>query len=78
MDLDQHSPPTRLGDASPSRADRRNLVDRSDTFEKLNRGDLGYGGNAFYGVGRPTEGLLAIKLRELDVQPVDDERETRS
>jgi hypothetical protein len=45
-----------------------------DTFDKLRRGDVGYGANAFCGVGSPTSapmsgaGLLARRLRGLDVQ----------
>ncbi|OHW90475.1 hypothetical protein CSPAE12_10950 [Colletotrichum incanum] len=41
-------------------------------YEKLNKGDVGYGGNAFapYGRGSPggTEGLLSQRLRSLGVQ----------
>jgi len=42
-----------------------------ETYDKLNRGDVGYGGNAFCGVGGPAApgaGLLARKLKGLDVQ----------
>ncbi|ORY07409.1 hypothetical protein BCR34DRAFT_489487 [Clohesyomyces aquaticus] len=42
------------------------------TYDKLNKGDVGYGGNAFCGFGgsdySPGAGLLARKLRGLDVQ----------
>ncbi|KAI0604334.1 Chromosome-seg domain-containing protein [Pyrenophora tritici-repentis] len=42
------------------------------TFEKLSKGDIGYGGNAFSPLGSPTgppnAGLLSQKLRGLDVQ----------
>ncbi|KAG7135223.1 hypothetical protein HYQ45_006942 [Verticillium longisporum] len=50
-------------------------------YEKLNKGDVGYGGNAFAGLGRGspsgTEGLLSQRLRSLGVQgqgspPPDD------
>ncbi|CRK44301.1 hypothetical protein BN1723_000987 [Verticillium longisporum] len=50
-------------------------------YEKLNKGDVGYGGNAFAGLGwgspSGTEGLLSQRLRSLGVQgqgspPPDD------
>ncbi|KAH7128232.1 hypothetical protein B0J11DRAFT_432037 [Dendryphion nanum] len=45
----------------------------ADIFEKLNKGDVGYGGNAFCGVGgtstSPGAGLLTRSLRGLDVHP---------
>lgn len=41
-------------------------------YEKLSKGDVGYGGNAFSGSGRgspgPAEGLLSQRLRSLGVQ----------
>jgi hypothetical protein len=74
MDIDTRSPSTQLAVASRSRGSRGESFQGADNFEKLNKGDLGYGGNAFCGVGRPTEGLLALKLRELDVQPVVDDK----
>ncbi|KAH7375055.1 hypothetical protein B0T11DRAFT_5714 [Plectosphaerella cucumerina] len=41
-------------------------------YEKLSKGDVGYGGNAFAGSGRgspgPAEGLLSQRLRSLGVQ----------
>lgn len=47
-----------------------------ETFEKLNKGDIGYGGNAFCGIGgsssSPAAGLLARRLRGLDVQPDEE------
>jgi len=46
-------------------------------FGKLSRGDVGYGGNAFYGVAgsstSPGPGLLARRLRGLDVRPGDED-----
>lgn len=77
MDLDPQSPSSRFADASPSRGGRSNPMDHAETFGKLSRGDPGYGGNAFCGRGRPAEGLLAIKLRELDVQPGGDDSAQR-
>ena len=45
-------------------------------FEKLSRGDVGYGGNAFSPVSSPTTplsaGLLSQRLRGLDVQRDED------
>ncbi|KAF2732134.1 hypothetical protein EJ04DRAFT_441587 [Polyplosphaeria fusca] len=46
---------------------------RMETFDKLNKGDIGYGGNAFRSLAggpaaSPGAGLLARKLRGLDVQ----------
>jgi len=38
-------------------------------FEKLTRGDIGYGGNAFSPPASPGAGLLARRLRGLDVYP---------
>lgn len=82
MDLDPQSPfrsrentitnsdsmgsPTSLmsGIASPVEAS-------FETYDKLSRGDVGYGGNAFCGVGGPAApgaGLLARRLKGLDVQ----------
>ncbi|KAF2450939.1 hypothetical protein P171DRAFT_427210 [Karstenula rhodostoma CBS 690.94] len=79
MDIDVASPfrsrsgcasPTGLGSSKPNRDNDKTA------FEKLNRGDVGYGGNAFYGVGSPPvspgAGLLARRLRGLDVEPDDD------
>ncbi|CAE7026678.1 hypothetical protein PTNB73_01713 [Pyrenophora teres f. teres] len=47
------------------------------TFEKLSKGDIGYGGNAFSPLGSPTgppnAGLLSQKLRGLDVQRDEEE-----
>jgi hypothetical protein len=41
------------------------------TFEKLSRGDVGYGGNAFSPPTSPRAGLLAQRLRGLDVHRSD-------
>jgi hypothetical protein len=47
------------------------------TFEKLNKGDVGYGGNAFSPLASPTSppsaGLLSQRLRGLEVQRDEDE-----
>ena len=46
------------------------------SFEKLNKGDIGYGGNAFRGIGSspvsPGTGILARRLRGLGVEPEDE------
>lgn len=51
---------------------------KSGTFEKLSKGDLGYGGNAFSPISSPatplSAGLLSQRLRGLDVQH-DEENE---
>jgi len=47
------------------------------TFEKLNKGDIGYGGNAFSPIGSPVgppnAGLLSQRLRGLEVQRDEEE-----
>jgi hypothetical protein len=47
------------------------------TFEKLNKGDVGYGGNAFSPlgspIGPPNAGLLSQRLRGLEVQHDEEE-----
>jgi hypothetical protein len=53
---------------SPPRSDAPQSTNNR-SFEKLKRGESGYGG-AFCGVGMPGEGLLARKLRGL---PLEDE-----
>jgi hypothetical protein len=70
MDIDSPSPfrtpvtSPKTGSGSPS--------NQQGTFEKLNKGDVGYGGNAFSPVSSPTSppsaGLLSQKLRRLGVQ----------
>lgn len=48
----------------------------SDGYNKLNKGDIGYGGNAFgfsSTGGEAGEGLLARRLKGLDVQRKEDE-----
>lgn len=63
-----HTPPPTLAEQTPQNS-------RSDaaSFEKLNHGDVGYGGNAFSGVTTspvsPGTGILARQLRGLDVEP---------
>lgn len=66
MDIDSNNPFAPRTDSSP-KTDTGSPLQRNEAFEKLSRGDLGYGGNAFCGVGVPSEGLLARKLRGLDV-----------
>jgi hypothetical protein len=42
------------------------------SYDKLNKGDVGYGGNAFTGSPdgkQAAEGLLAKKLRDMGVRP---------
>ena len=52
------------------------VVHQEAIFEKLNKGDVGYGGNAFSPLGSPASppaaGLLAQRLRELEVQPDEE------
>lgn len=72
MDVDPKSP-FRSPLTSPSPGLGSSIVHQEATFEKLNRGDVGYGGNAFSPLGSPASppaaGLLAQRLRSLDVQP---------
>lgn len=80
MDVDLASPfRSHSGYTSPSTPEIQSSqipVNKTTSFEKLNKGDVGYGGNAFCGVGGlPTShgaGLLARRLRGLDVEPDDD------
>ncbi|KAK7180486.1 hypothetical protein DPSP01_009977 [Paraphaeosphaeria sporulosa] len=80
MDIDVVSPFRSRGEcASPNAVDASKPQSRDDdntVFGKLNRGDIGYGGNAFCGVGgsplSPRSGLLARRLQGLDVEPDDD------
>lgn len=71
MEIDTDSPFRSSTNSSSPRSDIGSLMNHTEVFEKLNRGDLGYGGNAFCGVGgpgaSPGEGLLARSLRGLDV-----------
>ena len=71
MDIDPKSP-FRTPITSP-RAGVSSPKSQSDgTFEKLSKGDIGYGGNAFSPLGSPSAppnaGLLSQRLRGLDVQ----------
>ncbi|KAF9730890.1 hypothetical protein PMIN02_011306 [Paraphaeosphaeria minitans] len=65
------APPNAVDASKPQSRDVDNTA-----FGKLNRGDIGYGGNAFRGVGgtpiSPRSGLLARRLQGLDVEPDDD------
>jgi len=75
MDLDLDSPFRSRIDSSSPRNDFGGPSSLADSFGKLIKGDIGYGGNAFCGsTGSPTTGLLARKLRGLDVQR-DEEKE---
>ncbi|PSN71247.1 hypothetical protein BS50DRAFT_486077 [Corynespora cassiicola Philippines] len=73
MDLD--SPFKPRADSSKNDLDSP-IRSRTEAFEKLNKGDVGYGGNAFCGVGgspvSPGTGLLARRLRGLDVHLDED------
>ncbi|KAF2193228.1 hypothetical protein K469DRAFT_552949 [Zopfia rhizophila CBS 207.26] len=77
MDLGSDSPfrPHTNGSASfssPMTEFGSPISRHTETFDKLSKGDVGYGGNAFCGVGGPASspgaGLLARRLRGLDVQ----------
>jgi hypothetical protein len=71
MDVDPKSP-FRTPVTSP-RPGVKSLTSHGDgAFEKLNKGDVGYGGNAFSPISSPNSppsaGLLSQKLRGLDVE----------
>jgi hypothetical protein len=76
MDVDPKSP-FKTPVASPRRNLGSPIIQSSDTFEKLNKGDAGYGGNAFSPlgspVGPPNAGLLSQRLRGLEVQRDEEE-----
>lgn len=73
MDIDPQNP-----FKTPAQSPRSPFNQTDGTFEKLNKGDVGYGGNAFSPVSSPatpvSAGLLSQRLRGLDVQR-DLERE---
>jgi hypothetical protein len=73
MDVDSKSP-FRTPIASP-----KSGLGNPGTFEKLNKGDVGYGGNAFSPLASPTSppsaGLLSQRLRCLEVQRDGGEEE---
>ncbi|KAJ4377134.1 hypothetical protein N0V86_006575 [Didymella sp. IMI 355093] len=75
MDIDTKTP-FRSPIASPPPVSGHTIVHQEATFEKLAKGDVGYGGNAFSPLGSPASppaaGLLAQRLRSLEVQPDDD------
>jgi hypothetical protein len=76
MDVDPKSP-FETPITSP-RADVSSQNSQSDgTFEKLSKGDVGYGGNAFSPLGSPSgppnAGLLSQRLRGLGVQRNEEE-----
>ncbi|KAF2034273.1 hypothetical protein EK21DRAFT_108309 [Setomelanomma holmii] len=70
MDIDSKNP-FHTPVASP-KSGLGSPISQQGTFEKLNKGDVGYGGNAFSPLGSPTmppsAGLLSQKLRGLEVQ----------
>jgi hypothetical protein len=70
MDIDSHDP-FRIPVTSP-RSGIGSPNNQQGAFEKLNKGDVGYGGNAFSPSGTPTSplsaGLLSQRLRGLEVQ----------
>lgn len=71
MDIDPKSP-FKTPVASPKPSLGRPNSQEEGTFEKLNRGDVGYGGNAFSPISSPSStpnaSLLSQRLRGLDVQ----------
>ncbi|KAJ8117208.1 hypothetical protein OPT61_g1547 [Boeremia exigua] len=75
MDVDAKSP-FRSPLASPPPGLGSSIVHQEATFEKLTKGDIGYGGNAFSPLGSPASppaaGLLAQRLRGLEVQPEEE------
>jgi hypothetical protein len=75
MDVDPKSP-FRSPLTSPQSGFGASIVQQEATFEKLNKGDIGYGGNAFSPLGSPASppaaGLLAQRLRGLEVQPDEE------
>ena len=80
LDVDSDSPfQSRTNASSPRSNFGSPMNSYMDNFEKLSRGDPGYGGNAFCGAGGPTTspvaGILTQRLRGLDVHH-RDERDT--
>lgn len=77
--LESHTSPMTGVKRNTSSLDTGSLGGASvETYDKLNRGDVGYGGNAFCGVGGPAApgaGLLARRLRGLDVQKDGEQEE---
>jgi hypothetical protein len=75
MDIDPKSP-FRSPITSPKSAIGSPGSQGEGTFEKLNKGDVGYGGNAFSPLGSPTgppnAGLLSQRLKSLEVQRDED------
>ena len=75
MDVDSKSP-FRPPLVSPPPGFACPVVHQKAIFEKLHKGDVGYGGNAFSPLGSPASppaaGLLAQRLRGLDVHPDDE------
>jgi hypothetical protein len=79
MDVDPTSP-FRTPLASPKSGIDSPLGQSGDDFKRLNKGDVGYGGNAFSPLGSPTlppsAGLLSQRLRALEVQRGGDGKKT--
>lgn len=79
MDIDQNSTgPFRTPLVSPQSRVNSPFNPGEGTFEKLSKGDAGYGGNAFPPTGKnnfssPSTGLLSQKLRCLEVETQHDE-----
>ncbi|KAF2109872.1 hypothetical protein BDV96DRAFT_604361 [Lophiotrema nucula] len=84
MDLDPQNPfQRRVNASSPPLSLMTDLGNtdliRTESFDKLNKGDVGYGGNAFCGVAAsPGAGLLTQRLKGLDVQQPEARRDDES
>ncbi|KAF1968105.1 hypothetical protein BU23DRAFT_481331 [Bimuria novae-zelandiae CBS 107.79] len=72
MDVDPASPfrPQSRNEYTSPMTPRDQTAQSPASFEKLNKGDVGYGGSASPGL--PGAGLLARRLRGLDVEPDDE------
>lgn len=78
MDIDPNDP-FRTPVTSPKSGMASPLGEGCQSFGKLNKGDIGYGGNAFSPMSSPTTplsaGLLSQRLRGLDVHLDETKRE---
>jgi hypothetical protein len=74
MDVDSRTS-FRVSITSPKPGEPSSIGEQEGSFEKLSRGDVGYGGNVFSPitspVSSPTAGLLTQRLRGLEVHPDD-------